>query len=251
MKYNYSDEDLFIELIEQLQHLIDLCNEYDSGKYNKSKFICSTIRTLVHEGTSTSLLNRMREKYKIKYLDYAPEHHKNAIFFVSLLNTADVISNESLIIESLPKVKTIFIPRFIDYTANTSQTDFNHWWNKKILILDTDKGKLSLTRKKLITTMANKDGGSHVDSTVDKYYYDLTRGISSIYTLTSKPIDEDPYQIGIPIPYPLQSMVRQIAHELIISIDSSLDLGLNYSPNIKGYKILSIDINIEQEIYSN
>lgn len=72
------------------------------------------------------------------------------------------------------------------------------------------------SRRELVLTLANKDGGAHVDPTLDAKYVDLTRNhtIGWLVTdgnFTQKPLDD----------IELHS-VRLIAHELILSVERQI-----------------------------
>lgn len=55
------------------------------------------------------------------------------------------------------------------------KVDFNTWWNG---IVFKDFEGYTISRKDLIITMANRDGGAHVDRSVNKEYADLSKGDS-------------------------------------------------------------------------
>lgn len=107
---------------------------------------------------------------------------------------------------------------------------FQDWWNSPIAYSD---GK-PFSREKLVKYFADQDGGTHVDEKIDKMFYDLTRGEA-----------EQIGQIIEPYKYLINSsglitkglivntlganlklarcIIRQIAHEAIISLDTNAD----------------------------
>lgn len=77
--------------------------------------------------------------------------------------------------------------------------------------------------------MAEQDGGVHVDSfeNIDKDYRYIALSIANIF------INMDSKGNEASIKYLQYTLVRQISHELIISLLKKFDLGLNYHPTNK------------------
>jgi hypothetical protein len=71
---------------------------------------------------------------------------------------------------------------------------FDAWWNE--IVIDSKHPELSqITRRDIILTLADKEGGAHVDETYDKAYYQARNGGVSLFTNTGEEIkiSNDPY----------------------------------------------------------
>ncbi|MCP3907512.1 MAG: hypothetical protein GY712_05790, partial [Oceanicoccus sp.] len=90
---------------------------------------------------------------------------------------------------------------------------FPEWWNKIVL---KDNNQNSFSRRELILALSNKDGGAHVDPNLDSAYADLTRN-NSVGIVFS---DGQTYQAVKDVEL---HTVRQIAYEVIISIERQLN----------------------------
>jgi hypothetical protein len=63
----------------------------------------------------------------------------------------------------------------------------------------------------LVLTVANRDGGAHVDGMLEETYYTLTRGnLMGELTINGKPVSWD----ADPVP----THIRQMAHEVLGSL---------------------------------
>jgi hypothetical protein len=107
-------------------------------------------------------------------------------------------------------------------------TSFVDWWNRSIL---TDKSGNSFSRADLVLTVANQDGGGHVDPKLKPTYAALSRehshgvrliqggnggGLGFIAGIGSVP-EGDPIGNSLAL-----ANVRQIAHEAITTLDAQL-----------------------------
>jgi len=86
---------------------------------------------------------------------------------------------------------------------------FSEWW-EKVVIVDSNKNKF--TRRELVLTLANKEGGAHVDPLIDEAYAELTRH-NSVGWIVSDGKSE------MPINDVELFSVRQIAHEVLKSLE--------------------------------
>jgi hypothetical protein len=87
----------------------------------------------------------------------------------------------------------------------TRQVSFEEWWHE---IVFKDKSGNLLSRKELVLTAANQDGGGHVDPELDEVYDKLVRENTLGWLKSSGGKTE-------PIGDPTKASIRQIAHELI------------------------------------
>ncbi len=83
---------------------------------------------------------------------------------------------------------------------------FEQWWEKVVVV---DSHRNQFTRQQLVLTLANREGGAHVDPRLDPAYAALTRkhSMALSYGFNEK---EGEFS-GIE-----HASVRQIAHEVIL-----------------------------------
>jgi hypothetical protein len=86
---------------------------------------------------------------------------------------------------------------------------FDSWWNK-IVLSDTEKHTFS--RKDLVLSVSNKDGGAHIDKTLDEQYARLKR----FKTLGLQFVSHG--QPEIPATGPELVSIRQICYEVITTL---------------------------------
>jgi hypothetical protein len=60
-----------------------------------------------------------------------------------------------------------------DRTGTRRITPFSEWWSERVYVLND----LAITRKQLVLTAANKDGGAHVDPDLPENYERLADGL--------------------------------------------------------------------------
>ena len=82
---------------------------------------------------------------------------------------------------------------------------FDRWWNEVVISIPE---RFDLTRKDLVLTMANQDGGVHVDPSISEPYYELTREKAMGITMGDGTVDDCIESAS----------VRQIAEETLRSI---------------------------------
>jgi hypothetical protein len=217
------EESDYLDLLhEQVEFMVDACEQFDKGKFNSAKLLATYIRTIVHQTqASTSLLTHLNRQRSIKFYNtsFTP---KNAVYFLSMVSMC-VLGNKDENNKIVPE--PVFIPVFKpkNYLGNR-WLEFNKWWNKKVIISD----HLTFTRSEMIRFMANQDGGTHVDNEVVEKYYKIAKANESMFYLTTKSLDHDPYQKGEPYKYLHYAVVRQIAHELIFSLTKEFNLNIRY-----------------------
>lgn len=196
-------EDLENQLAEQIELLKELVKLYDSGKTVVAKSIASSIRVLVHQSpTSHALLEQMgilgQDFYDTAQLR---ADHNGGIWsgsYSALLGIA-IGSNHSGYVPNLDSDKDVrWVP-------------FQKYWNEIIFV---DQENNSFTRKDIVLAVANQDGGSHVDPGLDPKYEKLSRN-NSLGWITGGDGSWGGLK-GAEL-----ASVRQIAHELLKTLDTS------------------------------
>jgi len=194
----------YLDLIETLCHCYDALE-----KETLALSISAAIRVLVHDTkTSTSLLTHLNKK-SILFLttNYT---HDNEPIHLGLVRRINVGVHDGVGGEA--KYWPLCNERYFPSPQNQKFLDFKEWWEKEKVF---DSGDLSLTRKDLILSVANKDGGTHFDKEIedkyDKFRYAWSGGstLIGITSKTSRGYDNIPT-------YPA---VRQIGHEILSTLN--------------------------------
>lgn len=195
MKVNQSSDDLNNHLFEQIQFLRASSNSYDSGFTGEAKRLATVIRTLVHETReSQSLLGQLEIRNKIHYYNTAIPQSQFGLTGI--------------------KTSTNGISSYTEYVAPLDNGGplrkerpwilLPEWWDAMKVLYD---GQAYFTRKKLVLSLVNKDGGAHVDPQLDEAYANLSRN----NTLNV-------FHDGAPVKGVELASVRQIAFELCRSL---------------------------------
>jgi len=193
-------------LREQLGYLKKSSSAYDDGDISEIKRLALAIRILVHEGRTPSLLSLLDMK-NIAFVDTSfPYNPKN------LLTHAGLIKMRTEAGRSKPLVLPVF-----DTWDNVKLTDFGSWWNAVVFC---DKDRNTFTRRSIVLTLANQDGGAHVDESIDAQYAALRSKNDNMmgWVSTSGGKEE-------PLPDFVPPTVRQIAYEMIKTLTGDYPSG--------------------------
>lgn len=199
-----SQDDLIQHLKEQFSFLKASSKAYDDGHISEAKRLAVIIRVLLHDTShSLSLLSQLNKK-EISFFDTASPYEPR-----------NLLSYNGLTIIGLSQEKGIYLPRFSGPPrpgiGSPKLLPFTEWW-ESIVVVDMSRNQFS--RRDLILSLCNKDGGAHIDPQLDSAYAALTRNASMglAYQTTSTS--------GLVESIELAS-VRQIAHEVIMSLKHS------------------------------
>lgn len=202
--YTQTQGDLEESLKEQYNFLQQSSQSYDNGSISEAKRLALHTRILVHDTSSSkSLLSQLNVKDKMDFLDTSGNITKKESVATCnfVLLQYELFSGQSEILPCL------------ENHVEKQNLPFNDWWEKTIYY-DPNTNNY-LTRKLLILTVANKDGGAHIDSHIDnKTYVDLTKNNAFGWKAT---INGN----AINTSKALYAMVRQVAFEVISSLDNS------------------------------
>jgi hypothetical protein len=172
------------KLAEQLSFLNNSLEAYKNGNHAESLRIATTIRVLVHEPKTKSSVPLLKQ-VDPNYLD------------LTILDKPDTTS---------PKTMQ-FIGIGVSVKADqlgvghpvTDLTDpglqpmpLKHWWHRPLLIFRQNGHQVRFTRRDLLLTLADKEGGAHVDSTV--------------------PPDYEKYVVDSAIPFIVNNVMTDSAH---------------------------------------
>lgn len=186
--------ELRTHLVEQISFLDASSAAFDAGNSGEAKRLALTIRVLLHETKHSKSLLKQLGFDKIKFVSTAfPFNRRNLMTHWGLLRI------------SLDDHGARYLPHLGD--GQSREVSFDEWWNE---IVFKDQGGDAVSRKDLILTAANQDGGGHVDPALDGQYDKLVRE-NSLGWFVAKGADG----IGEPMGDPTKAAIRQIAYEAL------------------------------------
>jgi hypothetical protein len=221
-KIELTESELIESFEEQLKLLKSHCDRYDAGDVLMYKEIAVKLRVLLHDtGSQKSLLFTHLKIQDLEFINSGKG-----------FDPSNKVSTSSLIAISMSENAIQFIPKYDSHLTNEL---FDNWWAKQIILSDAKLNKF--TRKCITLNVADKDGGAHVDSRVSQEFYGISKknaiGIttdevefqgssikSATFTKIGEPINYDADPINSPIP----ATIRQIAEELIRTVESQVTI---------------------------
>jgi hypothetical protein len=211
-----TQQDLERQLQEQIQLMELSASAFDSGYDAEAKRLAVSLRVLFHDTHKSHALLGLMNLKNIKFfdsaIDYDPDNFLTQCGLIAIVMSTSPTSQKSTYIAPLDSFEA-------------SRVDFDTWWNKIVFV---DNMRRTLTRKELILSAADQDGGAHVDPTLDQPYADLSRSNSLAWMSSSTG------QNWLPMDDPTRAAIRQIAHEIL----KSLKPGYVKKPEIKGSAII-------------
>lgn len=202
-------DELFSELQTQIRFLQNECEQYDSGYLEYSKRIALTLRILLHNTRcSNSLLHQIESTFVYNcpdFIDISTTHGslsgEGNTDFVRSSMCAYELNHD---IDSPP----VLTPKPIIFRANERypRRAFKTWWEDLHITLINKN--LFLSRKDVVTLVADQDGGAHVDSEVDERLLLLSRNYAN------------PLKIQIPIEGTMKIYIAQTEQILAANIRS-------------------------------
>jgi hypothetical protein len=168
MKVKQSDVDLFNHLKEQIAFLQQSASSFDKGYSSEAKRMALVIRILLHHTTKSNSLLHLLGKDNIQFYNTASNASKgNAMPVHRLIGIKQSIKGgRSEVSFHAPldnRNKNIDVNRKIG---------FLQWWNGVVII---DKMRNKFSRKDIILSICNTDGGAHIDPKLNAAYAALSR----------------------------------------------------------------------------
>ena len=202
--------DLTSILDEQLGFLKRSCDAFDDGFKDEIKRLATSVRVLVHDTAKSTSLLTLTSKKGSRFLDTAdPYDDENCLSHSSLVQMHVTKKGNK------PKAH-------LEDVLTSNLLGFDDWWNGIVFV---DNARNEFSRKDITLHLANKDGGAHVDHEIDEIYHNL-RNNNSLGWIS---VLGDGRQIAGEDQVP--ATMRQIAHELIKSLDSTYSCPRSIDPN--------------------
>ena len=212
----WSREELIFNLKHQLKALAISCFEYDKGDALFALDIAHKLRLLAHQTSNSHALIHQLSLDKKMFFCTLPRSNK----FQPRVEYTDGTSVSFLpvfkIIDS-PMLKDGCFQSFYPYlnTSNFEKRTFDEWFNKEVVCSFSNIYSFSFTRSAIVGKLTNQAGGSHVDPSIKKTIFD-------IYKFEAHMLGWDIFDIDLdnnrPVRSPFFATLRQIAHELILSL---------------------------------
>lgn len=173
---------------------------FDAGDRTEAQRIALALRVLLHDSASShSLLGQLGLLDKLQFHD------------TSARNPEGQMSIGGLVWVALGRPPKIVAPLARAHVL--ARLPFKEWWESPTLRAPhpaTGAG-VDFSRRQLVLTVANQDGGGHVDPAVEAAYYSFTRrGIGEV-AIGGKPVSWD----SNPVP----PAIRQVAYELLSTLE--------------------------------
>ncbi len=203
MTISASDKLRFInKLEEQLQFIERSCATYDQGEENEALRLATSLRVIFHHtNMSVSLVAHLEFDDK-KMLSSSRGHD----------DWKDYLSHQINLSSAQPiKMLPILGEQF-------HELSIEDWWRNETVFVHNGKNH---SRRKIILSAANKDGGAHVDDELEEYYKFLCAGEYAFGITGNLEYDgAPPFPQGVTI-YPNNAhlaLIRQFAHEALTSV---------------------------------
>ena len=158
------------KLTDQLDVLERSCQAYDAGYINEAPRIATVLRILFHDtGKSTSLITHLGSAILVQLLSTSEEPPAGTNFFPGITVIHMQIAEDCEDAAVTYKLK-------LDQARQKRFVSIRHWWAREIVYLNKPQG-LAFTRRDIVTTVANQDGGAHVDKALPADYEQLVAGL--------------------------------------------------------------------------
>jgi hypothetical protein len=187
----------------QRSALISSCRAYDEGQKWEALRLATAIYILVRDGgkKNRSILTQMGKRNSMEF----------AVPISKAADPRNLVSYTPLVMLRLGEGGANFLPRQDEFPSGRRMLRFSEWWDRD-LVFRSGGGKHRMTRKKLVFSLRNLDGGAHYDEEIlDPNYIEMTHGKSWMSISpdgTKRPVRQ----------LELASM-RQIAWEVLDSLE--------------------------------
>jgi len=202
-----SHADLAEHLREQIGFIKRSAAAFDQGHEEEAKRIAVVLRVLLHDTQqSVSLLGQLRQLRIMSFLDTAdPIDPRNMLTTLGLCMVQMTTGGDG------PSAR--YVPYLGDAPRQPRWRPFDEWWMQPVSRAHTGSGNLDVSRRRYVLSLADKEGGAHVDPDMDEFYRAITRDNAMSWQYSTdhnppKPLDNDP----------ILAMVRQIGYEVLESI---------------------------------
>jgi hypothetical protein len=177
MTYQLTHFELIDHLKRQLRFLSRYSADFDEGFTETAVTLGAVLRILLHDTrSSTSLLGLLKVLDSLQFIDTATP-----------FNPANILPTMGLVrmtLQAGPTTSVECVAPLGDPSPARVQKPkaFEDWWNTPVT---KDSHGSLFSRRDYVLTLANKEGGAHVDPEVKRSWYELHRNNSLGWVLKS------------------------------------------------------------------
>jgi hypothetical protein len=223
--YRLSRSELIGHLVDQIDFMIASAISYDKGFEGEAKRLAAAIRILLHDASQCSALLTQLHKMDILFYDSASVFDPSQPLPSSCLTLIRLSKKE---MEELKGDYVAPLDGLPPSRRGDKRISFDRWWRKNIILKDAEIN--TFTRRDLVRTVANKEGGAHVDPKLDQAYASLAKFNSMGWKVYVHSKDKE-FENS-----PVLPSIRQITHEILKTLkDGTLDLFADENPIIEKF----------------
>ena len=192
--------ELLTHLRTQVGFLHKSAAAFDAGDQAEAQRLALTLRVLLHDARrSHSLLKQLGLLDTLRFHDTSGRQPQGQLSIGGLVWMQ--VGRQPMFMAPLGRTEVL------------AKLPFTEWWTAPTLRAPhpvTGDG-VDYSRGQLVLTVANQDGGGHVDPSVEAPYYSFTRGGVADVAIGGKPVQWD----SNPVP----AAIRQVAHEVLSTLE--------------------------------
>lgn len=219
-RIDQSKAELKEALIEQVSLLIAYCDHYDAGDHFFAKSMATALRVcLHHHGRSNALLHQLKLRSG-RFYTAAPKP-----------NSRRIPIGCGLVAMSFTQERQGHYLPLLGALGYMDRLSFSEWWSGVVLRAPTGE---TMSRRDIVTAVADMDGGAHVDSSLSETYAAFRAG--SLLGMRATNMDDGKIHMVIPIfssskndreaesqdgllRSPQYPSLRTITHEVLLTLE--------------------------------
>ena len=165
----FDQPDATEQLRRQLLFIQWSCDGYDSGHHEEALRIAVSLRVLFHHtNKSHALIKQLDGSFSLHLLSTFRERDPNEAEQGLAVDIGGIITQDGVTPE-------------LGQSRNRRLTPFAVWWSEIVHTFETD-----FSRKDIVLSAANKDGGAHVDPAPSSCTNKLRAGVGTVRWTTEK-----------------------------------------------------------------
>lgn len=223
-RHRQTDSELMEHLYDQMGFLRRSAEHYDAGDFSEAKRLATTLRVLLHDSKhSKSLLAQLGLKGELRFFDTAGPIGRDTF---ERLPGNRFRASIGIAVPLAPIAWGSwkgfrFIARLDDPRLKFPSIPFHTWWTTPVVAIPP---KCRMSRRDLVLSVTNQDGGAHVDGALHEQFAGVARQ-RFILGARRKPLSiatiDRPERKGPP--NPSLPMIRQIAYELTKTLEGRIE----------------------------
>ena len=199
-------QELEAHLREQVAFLCRSAAAFDQGFEDEAKRMAIVLRIMFHDTSSShSLLGQLGALQGLQVYDTATPIDPANLLSTDGLTATRIMAGGG----NLGTAQSVAVLDNGSPAHARCRRVWDDWWTRPVI---KDGHGQEFSRRSLVLGVTNKDGGAHVDPSLDEAYAHLTRENSMGWTLTDMTGTET---AGPP---PHLASLRQIAHEVLSTL---------------------------------